>query len=76
MELAFEAQRCWDIRRWKDLAQSEEIFGVSIIKDETKLEYTKIIVDKRDVNDRLYFYPIANSQLFINHNLIQNPGWN
>ena len=45
VELAFEGHRFWDIRRWKDLTQSEEIFGVSIIKDATKLEYTKITVD-------------------------------
>lgn len=75
VEMAFEGQRFWDLRRWKDLDESKDIYAVKITKENGTLTYQKTKLESRSISDKLYFYPIANTQLFKNHNLKQNPGW-
>lgn len=76
VELAFEGHRFWDLRRWKELGDSKDIYAVKITKNGTRVTYTKSMLMRRTVEDKLYFYPIANTELFKNTNLKQNPGWN
>lgn len=76
VELAFEGHRFWDLRRWKELDDSKDIYGVKITKDGTQMTYTKTALTHRTVEDKFYFYPIANTELFKNTNLKQNAGWN
>lgn len=76
VELAFEGHRFWDVRRWKDLDKTADIYGVKVIKNgEGKYEYTKFLMEKRTITDNLYFYPISNTEQNKNPNLGQNPGW-
>lgn len=75
VELAFEGHRFWDLRRWKSLDEMKQIYGVKITKEDATVTYEKSLVDSPVVDDRLYFYPFADSELFKNHSLKQNPGW-
>ena len=74
VELAFEGHRFWDIRRWKE-------GGITSI---TRMEITKLGDDSFSYkkttkpltwDDRMYFYPIPDSEIRKNKNLTQNPGW-
>lgn len=75
VELAFEDHRFWDIRRWKIGNQTTEIKGVDITDNGGVLTFTPKTVETRVWNDRMYLYPIPQSELFINSNLVQNTGW-
>ena len=75
VEMAFEGQRFWDLRRWKDLNDSKDIYAVKITKEGESVNYQKTLLESRSISDKLYFYPIANTERFKNSNLIQNPGW-
>ena len=49
VELAFEGHRFWDVRRWKDLDKTADIYGVKVIKNgEGKYEYTKFLMEKKN----------------------------
>lgn len=77
VELAFEDHRFWDIRRWKMGSTTKDIYGVDVTKAGTVYTYTKKLVESRFWDDRMYFYPIPQTELFINSNLLpQNAGWN
>jgi len=76
VEFAFEDHRFWDVRRWKLGDTQKQIDGVQIIKTADKKEYSRIKVESRVWADRMYLYPIPQSELFCNPNLKpQNPGW-
>lgn len=84
LELAFEEQRFYDLRRWKLFSNSSErdnlltIRGVKITKDPStgKLTYdTNNIVQKRIFSDKMYLYPISESEFNKSNVLTQNPGW-
>ena len=44
-------------------------------KDGTDFVYTRFLLETRTVTDKLYFYPISNTEKFKNPSLGQNPGW-
>lgn len=76
VEFAFEGQRFWDLRRWKDLNEMKNIYKVRVVKTgEGTFEYTKDLLTTYTILDKMYFYPIANTELYKNHNLNQNTGW-
>ena len=77
VEFAFEDHRFWDIRRWKTGASTQtQIDGVNILQVGDKLEYSRMMVERRTWADRMYLYPIPQSELFSNENLNpQNSGW-
>lgn len=77
VEFAFEDHRFWDIRRWKIGASTQsQIDGVSIVKSGDKLEYSRVMVERRTWADRMNLYPIPQNELFCNENLRpQNKGW-
>lgn len=76
VELAFEDHRFWDIRRWKIGTSTNQIYGVKIDKANNILSFNKVLVNSRVWDDKMYLYPISNSELFKNPNLVQNAGWN
>ena len=75
VELAFEGHRFWDLRRWKALGETAQIYGMKVEKAGAESKYTRFLFETRTITDNLYFYPISNSERYKNLNLGQNPGW-
>ena len=75
VELAFEDQRFWDVRRWKKGEQQKEIQTVNLTKDASGDLILKRSTISRGWNNKFYFFPIPFSELNKNKNLTQNPGW-
>ena len=74
-ELAFEDHRFWDIRRWKIGEETTKIKRVSISKAGDKYSFEYSVTADRIWNDKMYFYPIPQSEIYKNPKLVQNPGW-
>ncbi len=79
IELAFEGQRFWDMRRWK-LAESSWSYKPVGWNRMGKLpeEYYSLInltTDIRKYSVRDYLWPISISDLRANPNLVQTYGW-
>lgn len=83
VEMAYEDQRFWDIRRWKicasgdgDAVMTQPVRGVNIIKhsDGTfTYEYVNVTTSKFD--SKMYWYPIPRNELYGNNQLKQTEGW-
>ncbi|WP_308991130.1 RagB/SusD family nutrient uptake outer membrane protein [Mariniflexile litorale] len=78
IELAFEGQRFWDLKRWKTAASvlNAPITGWNI-KGTDDLGYyqTRSVYQQIFVSPRDYFWPIPESAMIQNPNLVQNLGW-
>ena len=77
IELAFEGQRFWDLRRWKEAEKTwrEPIQGWNISQSDVLGYYQITTLFNRTFQLRDYFWPIAEADLLVNKNLVQNPGW-
>ncbi len=78
IELAFEGSRYWDLRRWKKSLQEQNkpILAWSVNQSATNDYYQlRTLFQQRFVGPRDYFWPIMESNLRVNPNLVQNPGW-
>jgi starch-binding outer membrane protein, SusD/RagB family len=76
IELAFEDHRFWDIRRWKIGDVVKKIYGIKIVKNGATLTYNiQELLPARVWDDKMYLYPITQSEVYTNKNLTQNPGW-
>jgi starch-binding outer membrane protein, SusD/RagB family len=80
VELAFEDHRFWDVRRWMigENTLGAMIRGVKIIRASNgTFNYTPIDLEKRVFQEKMYLYPIPQSEIVkSNGNIVQNPGWN
>ena len=77
VEFAFEDHRFWDVRRWmigKDTQTQIDGVEITLASGGVK-DYKRIMVEKRTWADKMYLYPIPQSEVFCNPNLTQNPGW-
>ena len=76
VELAFEGHRFWDLRRWKEADKYlTSVVGLQINKAaDGTLSYRRE-VSSRTWNDKMYLYPIPQTEIAKNPNLEQNPGW-
>lgn len=77
IELAFEGHHFWDIRRWKLAIQrlNEPIRGWNI-QGKTPDDFYQVRTIKNiQYSIRDVLWPIRRSNLSINNNLVQNPGW-
>ena len=74
VELAFEGHRFWDVRRWKDGDSQKNIVEMQITKNGDNYTY-KRVTKSRYWNDKMYLFPIPDSEMRKNPNLTQNPGW-
>lgn len=78
VELAFEEQRYFDLRRWKlaDTYLNKSLIGLRIEKDGNKTNASEFVVDEqRHFDTKMYYAPIPYSEMQLNTNLVQNPGW-
>lgn len=77
IELAFEGHRFWDMRRWKEAPQefSKPVRGWNINGATPEEFYQVTILRSINYNVRDVFWPIRQSNLSVNTNLIQNLGW-
>lgn len=79
IELVFEAQHFWDIRRWKKIQELNEqpIGWNSILGDTQEMFYTVTSMAQVPVqfSVRDYFWPINEKEISINPNMVQNFDW-
>jgi hypothetical protein len=76
VELAFEGHRFWDVRRWKEADKFfKNIVEMKLTKnDDGSITYKRQTVT-RQWSDKMYLFPIPQTELMKNPNLTQNPGW-
>ncbi|MBD8487815.1 RagB/SusD family nutrient uptake outer membrane protein [Echinicola sp. CAU 1574] len=78
IELAFEGHRAWDVRRWKEGVEEFDVAaqGLNITANSPDEFYRVVNTENRVFNSPSYYlFPIRISELEINQNLVQNPGW-
>lgn len=77
IELAFEGQRFWDLRRWKEAATELNIPVRSwdLMQLGASDYYRPKIVFYQSFGLKDYFFPIAEATIENNINLVQNLGW-
>lgn len=78
IELAFEEQRFWDVRRWKiaPVTENREMHGMEITRSASgTFSYRTIVIRKHVWDDKMYFWPIPSSELTKSPALVQNPGY-
>lgn len=78
IELAFEAHRYFDVRRWKIAPQVLNVpaKGISIRKDAGgNKTYSVFTVEERHFYDKNYLVPIPQAEIEKDPALVQNPGY-
>lgn len=78
IELAFEGQRYWDLRRWKTAADelNKDITGWTITGKTTENYYKeRVVFSQRFLVPRDYFWPIGNYTTRRNPLMVENAGW-
>lgn len=77
IELVFEGQRFWDLRRWKRAVEflNSDIRSWNVSGETTQDYYNVITVGRYSFLSRDYLWPIAQFDIVRNSNLVQNPGW-
>lgn len=80
IELVFEGQRYFDVRRWKiaDETGTKDIIGMHIVKEsDGSFTYSYTTLINRTWDDRLYLLPIPRAEIDRSlGSLDQNPGYN
>lgn len=73
VEFAFEEHRWWDVRRWNCAKEAlgRDIIGIDVAMDGT---ITRKVAQKRVFEDRMYLYPIPESEYW-KTSLENNAGW-
>lgn len=77
IEMAFEGNRYWDLRRWKEAEKelNQPITGWNIEQDGAAAYYQPLLLFSQSFKKRDYFWPLDENDLIVNPNLVQNPGW-
>tara|TARA_R110001606_G_scaffold6617_4_gene29712 strand:- start:8740 stop:10632 length:1893 start_codon:yes stop_codon:yes gene_type:complete len=77
IELSFEGQRYWDLRRMKLAGEyfSKPIRGWNINGTDTESFYQVKSIYFRDFLTKDYLWPIGQNEMIRNPNLVQSPGW-
>ena len=77
IELAFEGQRFWDLRRWKTalFEYRRPIEGWDIEQSDPVYFYRRKMLFSQVFTQKDYFFPIREDNLVVNRNLVQNIGW-
>ncbi len=77
IELAFEGQRFWDLRRWKKAGEelNKPITGWDLIQEDAASYYRERVIYNQTFTTRDYLWPLPESELLSNKRINQNPGW-
>jgi hypothetical protein len=77
VELAFENSRFFDVRRWKIAAQTENgpMWGLDIDATTESGFYNIKSFETRVFNKKHYLFPIPQSEINNDVQLVQNTGW-
>ncbi len=77
IELAFEGQSGWDLRRWKELqgVLSQPLQGWNVNAEQPAEYYRPVTVVIPVFGLRDYLWPLSNFDVVVNENLTQNPYW-
>lgn len=77
IELSFESQRLWDLRRWKDaeIELNNPIKGWDLSQTTNASYYRTTVIFNQTFGSKDYFWPIADNNILANRNLVQNLGW-
>ncbi|ARS38419.1 hypothetical protein CA265_01430 [Sphingobacteriaceae bacterium GW460-11-11-14-LB5] len=77
VELAFENQRYFDVRRWKIAEQTDNgpFQGFVIEKNGSTITHNRYTLEVRKFQPRMYLYPIPDVEIFKGANIVQNPGY-
>ena len=81
IEFFAEAQRWWDLRRWKDATEelNKPVYGYSVMMTEAQKDKfyvpTEVPQYAQVFTNKMYFWPISKTELKRNPLLTQNPGW-
>lgn len=76
VELAFEGHRFFDVRRWKEAPKYfTEIRKMQVTKNADGTFKYDVVSSSRKWDDKMYLFPIPQSENQKNPNLGQNPGW-
>ena len=81
IELMGEGKRYYDLRRWKDaeVEESLPIYGCNVLMTREQRVLFHAVVEIPSLpttfSRKMYFWPIAHSELKRNKFLTQNPGW-
>jgi hypothetical protein len=77
IELAFENAHYWDLRRWKEAIATLNgpVKAWNVLSDNNADYYTVRTYFTQSFTQRDYLAPIPESEIIINPQLKQNPGW-
>ncbi len=84
VELMFEGHRYWDVRRWKVADQPEyhqggAFHGMNIDQgneiSSPDFHKRSVVYTRADWEDKNYWYPVPQSEIDRNKQLVQNPGY-
>lgn len=79
IELAFEGERFWDLRRWKKIQEfNEQPLGWNTLRGEVQEDFyvvTPVSQSPVQFSVKDYFWPIMEKELTVNNKLLQNYDW-
>ncbi|ULT46540.1 RagB/SusD family nutrient uptake outer membrane protein [Niabella defluvii] len=78
IEMMFEGERLWDLKRWKLAAEelNKDITGWNVFGKAASSFYQQRFVFKQSfITPRDYFWPVGDYDTRRNPYLVENPGW-
>lgn len=77
VELTFEGQRYWDLRRWMKATTElrRPVTGWNVIENTAENYYKEVLVFQPEFVTRDYFWPIRLREIYTDKNLKQNLDW-